>query len=72
MSTFSTFGSRLPCSLSFWATFRKWAAASLILFRSSLVSRTVPWRVATKDSVAGWAVPLARGLRAVSTMSTPA
>ena len=32
----------------------------------------MPRSVATRDSVAGWEVPLARGERAVSTMSTPA
>ena len=72
MSTRRTLGSREPCSWSLAATLRKWTAASLILFRSRPVSREVPFSVATRDSVAGWEVPLARGERAVSTMSTPA
>ena len=72
MSTFSTFGSSAPLALSSSATLRKWTAASLILFRSRPVSRGVPLSVATRDSVAGWDVPLASGESAVSTMSTPA
>ena len=36
------------------------------------MSRGVPLSVATRDSVAGWDVPLASGESAVSTMSTPA
>ena len=67
-STFSTLG----LMSSFSATPRKWAAASTSLAISRPVSRLVPCRVATMDSVAGWEVPFAKGDKAQSTMSTPA
>ena len=72
VSTRSTLGSRMPASCRRWATLRKCMAASDIFSRLRPVSRTVPCSVATRDSVAGWLVPLAMGLSAVSTMSTPA
>ena len=53
VSTLRTLGSREPASFSRWATFRKWAAASLMASWERPGSRGVPFRVAARDSVAG-------------------
>jgi len=53
-------------------TSRKWEAMSVSSRRSRPVSRSVPWNVATIDSVGGCDVPPAMEEIAVSTTSTPA
>ena len=61
-----------PSFLSLSATFAKCFAACESFSRSRPVSYSVPFSVATSDSVAGCAVPLPNGESAQSTISTPA
>ena len=72
MSIFLTRAERYPSFSSLAATLLKWLTIGRSLIMSMPVSYGVPFKVATKGSVAGFDVPFPSGERAQSTMSAPA